>query len=230
MIRGIQYHVWGQGKFWQASQEKKGTLEGPGEDGEWYTKKAAQKYVERIAQPKKNPQNKGDETAITPEQLGLAQEALDAVGQHGHLREYADPQRYIHMVCLYPSAQDFEAKGEPAPEDSLLGAYENLDSPEVLACLVPGMVVDIFVCEPCEDDEEPEVIDNVTVELTGKPMKGTVKGAPKATSPAAPKAPPKAPTKAPPKASSPARAQLSTKAPTKAPAHKKTGKNQGRKA
>lgn len=159
-------------------------LEGPGENLEWTTVTAAKKYIDRITKPRKNSgkgrsAGKGAAAAEpSKEQLALRQEALDTVSQHGQRREYGDPEQYMHMVCLYPSARDFEAKGEPDPQDSLLGAYENLDSPEVLACLVPGLIVDVFVCIPCEnDDEEPEVIDNVTVELTGKPMK---KASPKA--------------------------------------------------
>lgn len=136
---------------------------------------AAKKYIDRITKPRKNTGRGGAERRSaepTEKQLALRQEALDTVSQHGQRREYGDPEQYMHMVCLYPSARDFDTKGEPDPRDSLLGAYENLDSPNVLACLIPGMIVDVFVCIPCEDDEEePEVIDNVTVELTGKAMK-----------------------------------------------------------
>lgn len=148
-------------------------LEGPGENFEWTTVAAAKKYIDRITKPRKNAGKGRVQAEPTKEQLALRQEALDTVSQHGQRREYGDPEQYTHMVCLYPSARDFDAKGEPDPQDSILGAYENLDSPAVLACLTPGVIVDVFVCIPCEDDdEEPEVIDNVTVELTGKPMKG----------------------------------------------------------
>lgn len=157
-------------------------LEGPGENLEWTTVGAAKKYIDRITKPRKNTGRGGAERRSaepTEKQLALRQEALDTVSQHGQRREYGDPEQYMHMVCLYPSARDFDTKSEPDPRDSLLGAYENLDSPDVLACLIPGMIVDVFVCVPCEDDEEePEVIDNVTVELTGKAMK--VPKAPKA--------------------------------------------------
>lgn len=155
-------------------------LEGPGENLEWTTVNAAKKYIDRITKARKNKgkgaARKGAAAEPSKEQLALRQEALDTVSQHGQRREYGDPEQYMHMVCLYPSARDFDTKGEPDPRDSLLGAYENLDSPDVLACLTPGMIVDIFVCIPCEnDDEEPEVIDNVTVELTGKPMRRAAK-------------------------------------------------------
>lgn len=196
-------------------------LEGPGENLEWTTVNAAKKYIDRITTPRKNSgkgrsAGKGAAAEPSKEQLALRQEALDTVSQHGQRREHGDPEQFMHMVCLYPSARDFDAKGEPDPQDSLLGAYENLDSPDVLACLTPGMIVDVFVCIPCEDDdEEPEVIDNVTVELTGKPMRGAAKAPAKAAMTAPVKAPAKAP----------------AKAPTRAIANKKTpAARKGRKA
>jgi hypothetical protein len=226
IINDVYYEVVGpseEGVMVYGNNQK---LAGPGENFEWTTVNAAKKYIDRISKAKKNPEapeakgagrggrggSKGRGKAEpTPAQMALRQETLDAVGQHGQRREFADPEQYMHMVCLYPSARDFDAEGEPDPADSILGAYANLDNPDVLACLVPGMIVDVFVCVPCEDDdEEPEVIDNVTVELTGKAMK----------------APPKAP-KAP---KAPAKTTALTKTATPARANVTPAKAKGRKA
>jgi hypothetical protein len=220
IINDVYYEVVGpseEGVMVYGNNQK---LAGPGENFEWTTVNAAKKYIDRISKAKKNPEapeakgggrGKAEPTAA---QMALRQETLDAVGQHGQRREFADPEQYMHMVCLYPSARDFDAEGEPDPADSILGAYANLDNPDVLTCLVPGMIVDVFVCVPCEnDDEEPEVIDNVTVELTGKAMK----------------APPKAP-KAPKALKAPAKTTALTKAATPARANVTPAKAKGRKA
>jgi hypothetical protein len=118
-----------------------------------------------------NPGSDGPVTAYR-------QEILDAFFQNSEIKPDEVKDGSVSLeVYLYPSIKDYEAEKGPINEKSF-----SIDDIEELAKIKPRMIAEVYAicCDDDADDQNPEILDIVPVEITGQLAKKQKKDKPAA--------------------------------------------------